>query len=186
MKLVVMLAALGVAVALAGCGGSDSNAAETVAGKPPLYPWLKGPSREFLVRDGDNAVQIYGQEASAAEREEASRIIHKWMRARAAQAWTKDCSYFASSFAKPLTEDAHGVSGGKVQTCPQALAFFGHQASGGYKNTFAGRSIVSFRIGEGRGYAQYHGNDGHDWVVVMVRENGKWLVAVSTPLGRSS
>jgi hypothetical protein len=188
MKLVSVFAALAVtmamAVALAGCGGSDSSAAETSAGKRPLYPWLKGPSRQFLIRGGDNAVQVFGREATAAEREQVSRIIHRWLQARAAQNWAKDCSYFPPSYAKSLTEDAHRVSGGKVKTCPQALAYFGHTASGTYKNNLDG-PIVSLRVGDGHGYAQYHGNDGHDWVIAVSREKGRWFVATPTPLGRS-
>jgi hypothetical protein len=106
------------------------------------------------------------------------------MRARAAQEWTKDCSYFASSYAKALTEDAHAVTDGKVKTCPQALAYFGHEASGSYKNTLDG-PIDSLRIGEGHGYAQHHGNDGHDWIIPVEREHGRWLVMAAAPLGRS-
>jgi len=173
-------------LAVTGCGGGGpTSAAETVA-RRPLYPWLKGPTRQFLIRGGDDAVQTFGREAPIGERKQASRVIHAWMRTRAAQAWTKDCSYLAPGYAKSLTADAHRVSGGNVRTCPQALAHFGHEASGSYKNTLGGLPIVSLRIGSGLGYAQYHGNDGHDWIVPVRRQNGKWLVANATPVGRSS
>lgn len=178
--------ALVVAMTLvAGCGSSGSSGAETTAKQEALYPWLKGPSREFLIRDGDNAVQTFGREATDAEREQASRVIHAWMKARAAKAWKRDCSYFSRRYIHELVAtDATKVSRGKVKTCPQALAFFGPEASGNYKNNLAG-PIDSLRVGEGHGYAQYHGNDGHDWVIAVDREHGKWWVSIASPIGRS-
>jgi hypothetical protein len=185
MKLALAALALALAAAVVGCGGSDSNAADTVAKEPPLYPWLKGPSREFLIRGGDNLIQTYGREGTPAEREEASRVVHSWMLARARQDWKKDCSYFSHVYSKTLTADAHRVTHGRVKSCPQALAYFKHEASGSYRNNLEG-PIVSLRV-EGRGgYAQYHGNDGHDWIVPMTKEDGHWWVSTATPIGRSS
>ena len=182
--LAVLAWGAGVAV---GCGsGEATGETETTAQQERLYPWLKGPSREFLIRGGDNAVQTFGHEAPDGDRDQASEVIQAWMKARAAQNWKKDCSYFARSYVHQLVaEDATKVTNGRVKTCPQALAYFGHQASGSnYKNTLSG-PIDSMRVEEGHGYAQYHGNDGHDWVVGVARENGKWLVSGAAPLGRS-
>jgi hypothetical protein len=179
--------ALILALALAsGCGsGGSSTVAETTENQR-LYPWLKGPSREFLIRGGDNAIQTFGREASEEERERVSKLIHAWMKARAVQNWAKDCSYFSRSYIHNLIKtDAMVVSHGKVKNCAQGLAFFGHQASGSYKNNLAG-PIESFRVREGHGYAQYHGSDGHDWIVPLLREDGKWWIAIATPVGRSS
>jgi len=175
------------AVGAVGCGGDKATGeAETTATQERLYPWLKGPSREFLIRGGDNAVQTFGEEASKAEREQASAVISAWMKARAAQDWAKDCSYFSKHYIHQLiTTDAMVVSGGKVKNCAQGLAFFGHKASGSYRNNLTG-PIDSLRVNEKQGYAQYHGNDGHDWVIAVERENGKWLVAIASPIGRSS
>lgn len=185
MRLKAVIALLLVVALAAGCGGGDSSTVAEQTGPAPLYPWLKGPTREFLIREGDNAVQIFGREASKAERDQASEVIQAWMKARAAQDWAKDCSYFSRHYIRILVaEDAVKVSKGKVKNCPQALAFFGHLASGSYKNNLTG-PIDSLRVGDGHGYAQYHGSDGHDWVIPVEREDGKWLIANSTPLGRS-
>jgi hypothetical protein len=185
-KLVAGFTLLLVAMLALGCGGGDSSTVSQTAEKQQLYPWLKGPSREFLIRNGDNAVQTYGREATGAERAQASDVIEAWMKARAAQNWAKDCSYFARKYVHTLVAtDAVQVSEGKVKNCPQALAYFGHLASGSYKNNLTG-PIDSLRVKGGLGYAQYHGNDGHDWVITMEREDGKWWIANSTPLGRSS
>lgn len=182
--LVVLASGMGAAT---GCGGSEATGdAEKTTAQEPLYPYVKGPSREFLVRGGDNAVQTYGHEATKAEREQASHVIHAWMKARAAQDWAKDCSYFSQGYIETLiTNDAMKVSHGKVKNCAQGLAFFGHAASGNYKNTLAG-PIDSLRVDQGKGYAQYHGNDGHDWVITVEREGGRWLIATASPIGRNS
>jgi hypothetical protein len=177
-------------VALAGCGDSSGVEDSTAEAKEArLFPWLKGPTREFLVPGGDNAVQMFGREATKAEREQASRTIAAWMGARAERNWKKDCSYFSRTFVKELTADAHGVTNGRVKTCPQALAYFKKAASGTYVNTM-GEPIASLRVGvwegqEDQGYAQYHGNDGKDWIVAVEREGGKWLVAKAAPMNRN-
>jgi hypothetical protein len=185
-KLVAGFALLLVATLALGCGTGDSSTVTNATEKQELYPWLKGPTREFLIDGGDNAVQTYGEEATKTEREQASEVIQAWMKARAAQDWAKDCSYFSRKYIHNLiTTDAMVVSHGKVKNCAQGLAFFGHRASGSYKNNLTG-PIDSLRVAEGQAYAQYHGNDGHDWVITMEREGGKWLIANSTPVGRSS
>lgn len=169
-----------------GCGdGEATGETETTAKQGRLYPWIKGPDREFLIRGGDNAIQLSGHEATEAEREQASRVIHAWMKARAAQDWAQDCRYFSRQYIHTLVaEDAVSVSKGKATNCPQALAFFGHLASGNYNNNLSG-PIDSMRVSEGHGYAQYHGNDGHDWIISLDKERGKWWVAIASPVGRS-
>ena len=165
---------------LAGCGEADTSGSTK---EERLFPWVKGPAREFL-SGGDTAIPTFGQEATEAERAQASRMVHGWMRARAATDWAKDCSHFSRSYVKALVaEDAQQVSGGKVKTCPQALAYFGPQASGDYKNTLSG-PIDSLRVQESQGYALYHGRDGRDWTIPMDREDGKWWVAIASPVER--
>ena len=163
-----------------GCGSSDEPSS-TVAAESRPYPWVKGPAREFLGPNG-NITAAFGREASAAERAQVSRVIAAWMRARAAKAWAKDCGYFSRKYVQALVvEDAMKVSKGKVENCAQALAYFGHQASGDYRNTLSG-PIDSFRVQQGQGYALYHGRDGHDWTIPMDREDGKWWVAIASPI----
>lgn len=174
------------ALLIAGCGsGSDPTVEAKGKGETvdrSTFP--PGPTREFIIPGGDNAVQEFGREATPAERRQASAVIHAWMRARAAQDWQKDCSYFSRRYTKLLVDDANGVTDGKVKTCPQALAYFGHEASGDYVNTLTG-PIDSLRAGKRHGYAQYHGRGGKDWIVPMDVEGGKWLVANATPIPRN-
>lgn len=192
-KLAAVVVLLAAAVSVSACGGGSTSAPDAAAAKDQIYPWLKGPSRQFLIPGGDNAVQTFGEEATAKERARATAVIAAWLEARAAKDWHKDCSYFSHSYAKSLTKDAHGVTQGKVDSCAEALAYFKGNASGDYVNTLRG-SVASLRVGKGfgtegksvyLGYAQYHGNDGRDWVVPLEREAGEWKVAHSRPFGRN-
>jgi hypothetical protein len=169
-------------VSIAGCGGvSDTSSSETEASRP--YPRLHGPSREFLIPGGDNIVQFFGQEASPAERERASRLIHAWMRARVAKDWAEDCRYLSDVYTRQLVNDARSVTDGKVTNCPQALAYFGPNASGTSGNTLTG-PIDSLRVRGVLAYAQWHGPES-DWVLSLRNEGGQWLIENAGPLERT-
>lgn len=175
---------------MTGCGGgSDSADAPSTSDEggtvsDPLAGYPKGPTREFIVPGGDNLVQTFGREATVAEREQASRVIKAWLRARAAEDWQADCSYLARASARELAEEAASVSKGKATTCPAALAFFGSAASGEDLSYNMVGSVVSLRVDKTYGYAQYHGRHDMDWVVPVFKENGKWMVAGAAPLDR--
>jgi len=180
-----LLIALTGAMILPGCGGGDATTDDSAAAAKVRYHWVKGAAREFLVPGADNVTQAYGREASVGEREQASKLIHAWMSARAVTDWKRDCEYFSHSYARRLTADAHSVTGGRVKTCAQALAHFGPiaAASGNCKNTLDG-PIDSLRIESGLGFAQYHGSDHKDYVISMQKEDGKWAVSNARPFGR--
>ncbi len=176
---------------LAGCGGDgDPESSSTVS--DPLAGYPKGPIREFIIPGGDNAVPEYGREATPRERRQASRVIQQWIRARAARDFVEECRFFSRGYIRALVaEDAEIVSEGRVKTCPQALAYFGPQASGDFKNTLAG-PVDSLRVpstdpaqpASNQGFALYHGKDGTDYVIPVEREEGEWLVAKAAPLSR--
>lgn len=175
-----------------GCGEDESTGSspeESADGKP-IYPWVTGAAREFIVPGGDNLVQSFGDEGTAAEREEASEVIHFWMKARVAEDWPTLCSYMSRDYVKYLVGDAHTVSEGKVKTCPAALAFFGDKAVGAYGNVLTG-PIDSLRVKrpedvetEWEAWAQWHGPNGNDWVVPVKRNGGVWRVASASPVER--
>jgi hypothetical protein len=187
--LVVFVLALGPI----GCGRDSSTGAGVAetTGEAREYPWVTGAAREFLVPGGDNLVQSFGEEASAGEREEASKVIHSWMKARVAEDWVTDCRHLSRKYVKALVrEDAHKVSGGKVETCPQALEYFGAAASGTSGETLTG-PIDSLRVrapDEAKtgweAFAQWHGPRGRDWVVPLEREEGTWKVGKASPFDR--
>lgn len=180
MKLATAPAVIALVAAGAGCGGggSTSTASDSLAGFP------EGPTREFIVPGGDNAVPLFGREASAEERRQASMMIHKWMRAREAKRFAEECRYFSRAYIQAMVvEDAARVSHGTVKNCPQALAYFGEDASGDYRNTLTG-PIDSLRVAEGQGFAQYHGNDGINYELPMNKEGGRWWVSKAAPINQ--
>lgn len=186
------LVLLALAFVAIGCGSDSSTETgtdETAAKKQRPFPYITGAAREFLIIGGDNLVQTFGEEASDAEREKASKIVHLWMKARVAEDWVTDCRYLSRDYIKILLPDARSVSGGKARTCPQALEYFGDAASGTSGNTLTG-PIDSLRVrkplqskAELEAYAQWHGPE-RDWVLPMKRENGVWKVDIASPLDR--
>lgn len=187
-----MLALLAVAIMAIGCGGDSSTGAglDETAGEGRPYPWVTGAAREFLVPGGDNLVQTFGVEASDAEREEASKVVHAWMKARVAEDWATDCGHLSRDYVKALLVDVRGVTRGRVTTCPGALEYFGDAASGVSGNTLTG-PIDSLRVKgpedtetEWEAWAQWHGPKGRDWVLPLTREEGTWKVGNASPLDR--
>jgi hypothetical protein len=185
-KVAGMVLLIALVVLAVGCGGdaSTGGAADETDGEPErLYPSVRGPGREFLIPDGDNLVQTFGDEASAGELAKASRVVQAWMKARVAKDWAEDCKYFSRSYSSALVKDAHGVTNGRVKSCPGALNYFGPNASGTSGNTLTG-SIDSLRVRGPRAYAQWHGPE-EDWVLPMRIEDGVWKVESASPLERT-
>ena len=145
-----------------------------------LYASVTGPARSFIVAGVVNEPVVFGHEAPVPARKQASQWVVRWMRARSKAAWTKDCSYLSQSYKRYVVKDAHFASNGNAKNCPQALAYFGTEASGNLVNTTTG-PIDSLRIEGKRGYALYHGRNGIDWSVTMAKEKGKWKVAQPLP-----
>ena len=174
-----------VALAFAvGCGGGDSTGSSASDAKEPLYPWLKGPTREFLVRDGDNVVQTYGHEATAAEREDVSDIVEAWMRAREGHREAQECRYLDPVNVKSLLESASNITQRKVSSCAVALTVLGETGNRASRANNMTGPIDSLRLGQGRGYAQYHGDDGRDWIVPVRSVGGEWKISTLAPLDR--
>ncbi|MDX6635943.1 MAG: hypothetical protein QOF06_2146 [Solirubrobacterales bacterium] len=171
-------------VFVAGCGSDSGTSGETETKPARFAPRVHGPSREFLIPGGDNVVQLFGREAAPAEREEASRVIHVWMRARVAEDWKEACKYLAAVYAKGLIEDAKLVSKGKATNCPQTLSFFGDEASGSSGNTLTG-PIDSMRLRGNRAFVQWHGPNQIDWILPMRYEDGGWKVSSASPVERT-
>jgi hypothetical protein len=171
-------------VLLAGCGGGGST---TSASKEKTVDWSEyppGPTRQFIVPGGDNVVQIFGREATPAEREKVSKTVQAWLRARATKNWTRECRYLHAETIKYAESSASYMAQHKVSSCPKALAVMavkGQKVSRKYN--MAG-GVVSLRLGEGHGYAQYHGNDGRDWIIPVTPEHGVLKITTFDPLDR--
>jgi len=183
-RVVVVWIVVVAAASAGGCGSSATNSEESsVPTEKIVYP--RGPTRQFFVAGGDNAVQTMGHEATAAERKQATTIISAWMRARATKNWAKDCSYFSAVYLHQLIKTAKWSTEGRVKSCPEAIVYLKSQISRYNANNFESGPVVSLRIEDGHGFAQYHGTDGKDWVVPVERESGRWTVAFASPIDRN-
>jgi hypothetical protein len=177
------LIALALVAALVGTGcGSDSGGGSSSSAEKVAYP--EGPSREFYVPGGDNLIQFYGREASAAESERASSSIEAWMRARAAGDWAEVCRYSDGATVDYAIRTASEITKRKIKDCRKAMAVVFARTERLPANTMTG-PIDSLRVGEGRGYAQYHGREGRDWIVPVTHEDGEWKPATFDPIDRS-
>src|SRR6266576_7202178 len=163
-----------------GCGSGVRNSeGSTTTTERIVYP--AGPTRQFFIPGGDNAVQTFGHEATAVERKQATATISAWMRARATRNWAKDCSYFSAVYLHQLIKAAKWSTEGRVKSCSEAIVYLESQISRNNLNNFGSGPVVSLRIEDGHGFAQYHGNDGKDWVVPVEGKSGRWKVAFASP-----
>jgi hypothetical protein len=183
-KLMTLTAVLAAVACLCGCGSSAGGEGSVSTTKGSLAGYPKGPTRQFIVPGGDNLVQEFGHEATAAERKQASRVIEGWLRARAAENWAEDCEYLAVAAARELAEEVKRVTKGKETTCEGALEVFGAGASGDNLAYNMAGSVVSLRVDGVHGYAQYHGREGRDWIVPVLKEDIRWAVAGAAPIDR--
>jgi hypothetical protein len=169
-----------IAAMMSGCG--DSTGAGSATNQQGSDSASK-PTREFVIPGGDNTIQYYGREGSRTEREEASKVVVAWDKARANRDWPMDCRLLSRSYIDTVVTDAKTTSKGKATNCVQALTFFGAIASGGSSATTSG-PIDSLRVSHGIGYAQYHGRKHVDWIVPLEREGNEWKVGVTAPVNR--
>jgi hypothetical protein len=168
-----------VALFVAGCGGGESTS--TVAtGSREGYP--KGPTRQFLTPGSDNTVQEFGREAAPAERMQASKTVAAWLLARVRGDWAEACSYMHAKIAAQAGRLGSTVTGKHITGCPQGLAAVTRGGETPRDNLKSG--VASLRIQAGRGYAQYHGKEGRDWVLAVRREHGTWKIADFFPIER--
>jgi hypothetical protein len=174
---------LATAICVTGCGGG-STTSNSSGGTPPTERGSTGadkaePSKEFIVPGGDNSVQRFGREASASEREAASKALEAYMTARAAADWAYQCIYLSMSAVEPLEK---GEFQGARRGCTATLeAIGGNAPASTLVNTMTG-PVGSLRVGEGRALALYHGRGGVDYVMPMTMEDGQWKVAALAPL----
>jgi len=184
MRRSILIVAFLAALMVTGCGGgSDGDSGSTASNAAEEVEYPKGPTREFFIPGGDNVVQLYGKEATKSEREEASQVIESWMSARSAGNWGDYCRFITADTAQYAVNSAKLMSEGEVMKCPKASAFVFANTDRSQANNMSG-PIDSLRVGETHSYAQYHGNDGRDWIVVVEREGGGWKVSGLDPLDR--
>jgi hypothetical protein len=198
-KLLLLALAVLVAAGFSACGdgdSGDSTAASTAATTQDSTPTTiedkgrpggqertndgKGGA-SFITPGGDNSIQTFGHEGSAAERGEVTAALSAYLRARANDEWAKECGYLAKVTIASLERVASGAPQFKGKGCATILeALMGEIPTSTRANTLTG-AIDSFRVEGERGFALYHGSGDVDYYVSMAKEGGKWKVAGVAP-----
>jgi len=164
-----LLLAVLLALALAGCGdGGEETTAKAPAPKraAPGVPTSSG---------GDNSIQLYGVEASDAERAKLTTLVQTFLNARATGNWAKVCSLLA---AKPRAEQLRFAPGAK--SCAEAMAFFAKDANPATLKDEAQIEVLSLRVDPPIAFLIYRRSDGI-WATALEREEGQWKVISVTP-----
>jgi hypothetical protein len=163
----------------AGCGSGGA----TETSKDPLATYPKGPTRQFIAPGADNTVQEFGREATAAERNQVSRMVEAWLRARVMGHWGEVCSYLHRKNAAYAIVTGSEVTGKKLTSCARGLAALTRYSGEAPRDNIKG-GVASLRIEAGHGFAQYHGKEGRDWVLPVRREDGNWKISDLYPIER--
>lgn len=139
-------------------------------------------SDEFTVPGGDNSVQEFGGEASAAERAQASSTLQAYMKARAGEDHQTVCASLSKAAVKQLRDLAEAVGGvGPGDSCVAIFTAIDKQTpASARENTMTG-PISSLRVEGDRAFALYHGTRNTDYTIPMEREGGSWKVGALVP-----
>lgn len=157
--------------------GSDSGSRDSSKGSPSK----EEGSASFRTPGGDNSIQDYGEEAAAEERAAASAVVAGFMRARASGDWATVCDYMASATLKPLEQLASRSPQFKGKDCAAMLETLTGTAPDSTRASTLSGSIDSLRFKGDRGFALYHGTDGQDYYLPLVKEDGEWKVGALAP-----
>ncbi len=167
------------ASALAACG-SDGSDASTDASTAAEGTALAG-SASFRTRGGDNSVQNFGEEAAAAEVDAAAAVLASYLRARAGSDWARQCAYLSRPTVEPLEDlvaRSPQLEGKECETALEALV--GRTPASLRANTMTD-GVASLRVEGQRGFALYHGPEGVDYFMLMLKEDGEWKVGGLAP-----
>lgn len=173
MRSELAIAALACVFGLAACGGGGSELSTDSSQS------AQEPSAAFAGKGENGVLATAGKESNAAERNAASEVVERSMRARAARNWEAQCATLARSFIEQL----EGASSGGFfkQGCAEVLETVARQATpAALENTMV-EPLAAFRVNGSRAFAFYHGAQGRDYVVPMEQEGGEWKILSLVP-----
>jgi hypothetical protein len=189
-RAIVTLLAIAALVALVGCGDSSGRGAGSSTVSNPVSTTTAASASsatKFTVAPRNEPYLRFGREAPADEREAASRVLERDLRARQAGRWAIQCASLSAFAIKQLREELGGSD------CAVMLS----ADSQPLKKTAAVRAdnlpgpIDVLRAEGSRAYALFRGTDGDDYAMKMEREpDGQWkvgaLVAIDLSPGGAS
>lgn len=163
-------------------GGSEASEAEAEEGSSEegeVSP--NDRSAQFRTKGGDNSIQNYGDEASAAEREKATKVIAGVFAAQKAKEWAKVCSLLSAKATGQLKEFSKRSPQLKGKGCAQVIALIlGSAPSSARPETIKGGVIALRRKGT-ESFALYKGADGKAYAYPLLLEGGQWKLIGMAP-----
>ncbi|MBS1680027.1 MAG: hypothetical protein JST08_21880 [Actinobacteria bacterium] len=181
----LLLACTACALVSACGGGGSSSSLGTGPNKSGREVSALQSSKEFVEPNKKistaNSIARFGKEASLEEREEANIVILKSYDARARGDFETQCETLDRAMVKELVNAKFG--GKKHHTCPETLHKFAEPLSKSKvfrKNNISG-SIAALRVKGPKAYALYHGTDGSNYALGLVKEDAKWLLIAIVP-----
>jgi hypothetical protein len=162
-------------------GSDDSSSGSKSRDSSKVSPPKEEGSASFRTPGGDNSIQNYGEEADAEERAAASAVVAGFMRARASGDWAAVCGYMADATLKPLEQLASRSPQFKGKDCAAMLEILTGTAPDSTRASTLSGSVDSLRFKGDRGFALYHGTDGQDYYLPLVKEDGEWKVGALVP-----
>lgn len=155
--------------------------AKPVRFKPPAHHDSGGGSGQFEAKGGDNSIQRFGSGTSGGEFAQAAAALHGYLDARAAGAWAAACSYMASGVADQLSQMSGEGPGGQSPSCATILAALSGGLPPAALREVAVADVGALRVEGERAFVLFHGAQGVDYFMPMVREGGEWKVAALAP-----
>jgi hypothetical protein len=158
-----------VAILVEGCGSSSSGSSGSSGDTEA--------STEFTKEGGNNRPATFGEVAGADEREAASQVLERNLKARASGDWAAQCATLTAGRIRAV--EATGKSFGAGRGCVSSLKAQAEplsQTKAFRVNTLIG-PIDVLRVKGSIGYALYHGTQHKDYAMPMKKEDGGWKVA---------
>jgi hypothetical protein len=182
----IAFVALALTMAVAGCGGSSSDAAggstgaSTTSGSTPSStssstsssssPAGSPASKPAPGFSKKAKLASFGEEATASEREQASEILEKNLKARAAGKYPAQCKTLSQTVIEAIENSRYHVD------CKGTLGIEATLMPASKRADTMQGPIAALRIQGSAGYALYHGKDGKDYAMKMELEDGEWKV----------
>lgn len=161
--------------------GEDQGSGATAGSKSSGDSSADEGSAAFRTPGGDNSIQDYGEEPDEGEFEAANTVLTDFMEARAKGDWSGMCAELAEAAVAPLEDLASRAPQFKGSGCAAILkTLLGSSPAASRANTLT-TDIASFRVEGERGFALYHGSEGADYFVPMMKEDGEWKVGALAP-----
>jgi len=175
-----LLALIGLALIVAGCGGGGSSSSGGGSSSAPSSDPSASPepNAEFKTSHGGKKIVEFGEEGSLEEWEAANAVVVENLKAREAGDWAGQCK----TLSQAGIEEIRGTK--KRSECPARLKEIGEPLSRTKKlreDTLPG-SIQVLRVKGNQAYALYNGNDGNDYAMPLIKEDGQWRVTRLTTI----